>query len=455
MTQCNRKPLTFSTLFRRRVEADFNGGHLTSDAGGMLLREVDRRLGLTDRLAACIHDRRDPATVTHSIASMFRQRLFGLALGYEDQNDHQTLRHDPLLQMLAERSPDAREPLASPPTLSRLENMPGRRDFARMTAVFVETFIASHRTPPEELVLDFDATDDPLHGAQEGRFFHGYYDAYCYLPLYVFCGEALLVAYLRPSNIDASKHSRAILKLLVRRFRQVWPGVRILVRADSGFCRWRLMRWCDRHGVDYLLGLAQNARLMLLAKPLAEQASRRFEATGTKQRLFGEVAYAAETWDRRRRVLVKAEHLAEGANTRFVVTSLAGDPQDLYDRLYCARGDMENRIKEQQMDLFAGRTSCPRFLANQFRLLLASAAYVLVETLRREGLAGTEMAHAQAGTIRTRLLKVGARVCVSVRRVVLHLASGYPWQRLFRHVLERLRCLPRLRLPLPPAVGFR
>jgi len=460
MTQCSRKPLTFSSLSRRRVEADFDGGHLTSDGGALLLREVDRRLGLTDRLAACIDDRRDPFTVTHTVAAMLRQRLFGLALGYEDLNDHHTLRHDPLLQVLAERAP---EPPYGPPTLSRLENAALRRDLARMAETFVKTFIASHRSRPEELVLDFDATDDLLHGAQEGRFFHGYYDGYCYLPLYVFAGEQLLVAYLRPANIDAAKHSRAILKLLVRRFRQAWPEVRIVVRADSGFCRWRWMRWCDRHGVDYILGLAQNTRVAALAQPLADEAARRFEATAAKQRLFGEVAYAAGTWDRARRVLVKAEHLAQGPNTRFVVTSIEGDPQDLYDRLYCARGEMENRIKEQQLDLFAGRTSCHRFLANQFRLLLASAAYVLLQTLRQEGLAGTQMAHAQAGTIRTRLLKIGARLCVSVRRVVLHLASGYPWQRLFRHVLGRLRRLPRLALNKStrlfqaprPAAGFR
>ena len=467
MTQCSRTSFTFSSLSRRRVEADFDGGHLTSDGGALLLREVDRRLGLTERLAACLSDRRAPDAITHTVEAMLRQRVFGIALGYEDLNDHQTLRDDPLVKVLAERPPDPEAPLASPPTLCRLENAATRRDLARMAETFVETFIASHRQPPEEIVLDFDATDDPLHGTQEGRFFHGFYDAYCYLPLYVFCGEALLAAYLRPANINAAKHSRAILRLLVRRLREAWPDVRILVRADSGFCRWRFMRWCDRHGVDYILGLATNARLEALAQPLADEAARRVEADGVKQRLFGEVRYAAGTWDRQRRVLVKAEHLPRGPNTRFVVTSLAGDPQDLYDRLYCARGDMENRIKEQQLDLFAGRTSCHRFLANQLRVLLASAAYVLVETLRREGLAGTEMGRAQAGTIRTRLLKIGARVRVSVRRVVLHLASGYPLQDLFRRVLARLRRLPPLTLPpghrptgrtpaaARPAYGFR
>ena len=467
MTQCTAKPLAFSSLSRRRVEADFDGGHLTSDGGALLLREVDRRLGLTERLAACLTDPRDPAATTHTVAAMLRQRLFGIALGYEDLNDHQTLRDDPLMKVLAERPPESDKPLASPPTLCRLDNAALRRDLVAMTETLVETFIASHAAPPERLVLDVDATDDPLHGEQEGRFFHGYYDAYCYLPLYVFCGGQLLVPYLRPARIDAAKHSRAILKLLVRRLREVWPDVRILVRADSGFCRWRLMRWCDRHGVDYILGLAKNARLMRLAEPLAQEAADRFEATGAKQRRFAEVRYAAGTWDRERPVIVKAEYLTHGPNTRFVVTNLDGEAQDLYDRLYCARGDMENRIKEQQLDLFAGRTSCHRFLANQFRVLLASTAYILVETLRREGLAGTELARAQAGTIRTRLLKIGARVRVSVRRVVLHLASGYPLQDLFRRVLARLRHLPRLTLapghqPMSqvhpvahPACGFR
>jgi len=430
--------LAFSSLCRKQIVADFDGGWITSDGGGLLLREVDRKIGLIEALAGCITDRRDPRSITHSVASMLRQRVVGIALGYEDLNDHQTLRDDPLMKLLAGRDPSAAAPLASPPTLSRLENGVDRAALARLAEVFVETFIASHTRPPKELVLDFDATDDPLHGTQEGRFFHGYYDAYCYLPLYVFCGDQLLVAYLRPANIDASKHSRAILKLLVRRFRQVWPGVRIIVRADSGFCRWRLMRWCDRHEVGYILGLARNKRLEALAEPLAAEAARRFQATGTKQRLFGEVTYAARTWDRPRRVIIKAEYLTLGPNTRFVATNVEDEPQPLYDGRYCARGEMENRIKEQQLDLFAGRTSCHRFLANQFRLLLASAAYVLVETLRRVGLAGTELERAQAGTIRVRLLKIGARVRVSVRRVVLHLASGYPLQGLLRRVVRRL-----------------
>ena len=439
MTECNASPITFSSLGRRKVQADFRGGRLTSDAGAMLLREVDRRIGLIDAMASCIPDRRDPAKVRHGVRTMLAQRVFALAMGYEDGNDHQDLRNDPLLQLVAGRDVDPGRPLACPPTLCRLENGVGRAALASLSEVFVEQFIASHDRPPEEIVLDFDATDDPVHGEQEGRFFHGFYDHYCFLPLYVFCGDQLLVAYLRPAKIDPAKHSRGILKLLVRRLRGVWPGVRIVVRADSGFCRWRLLRWCDRRDVGYIIGLARNPVVAGLAEATLELARRRFDVTGEKQRLFGEVEYAAATWDRPRRVIVKGEHGARGANPRFVVTSLAGEPEALYDGLYCRRGDMENRIKEQQLDLFAGRTSCHGFLANGFRLLLSSAAYVLVETLRRLGLRSTELAKAQAGTIRVKLLKIGARITCSVRRVVLHLASGYPLQHLFRSVAERLR----------------
>jgi hypothetical protein len=307
-----------------------------------------------------------------------------------------------------------------------------------MSKVLVETFIASHDTPPKELVLDFDATDDEVYGNQEGRFFHGYYDHYCFLPLYVFCGDQLLVAYLRPANIDGAKHSRAILKLLVQRFRQVWPGVKIIFRGDSGFCRWRTMRWCDRNAVDYLVGLAKNKRLERLARRSMITARWQHRATGQKQRLFEEFQYAAGTWNRPRRVIAKAEHTDQGENPRFVVTSLSGDGQDLYDRIYCARGEAENRIKEQQLGLFADRTSCHDFLANQFRVLLSAAAYVLMETLRRVGLAGTELERAQVGTIRLKLLKIGGRIVRSVRRVVVHLASSFPLQSLLRTVLDRL-----------------
>ena len=452
MTECNRLPLVFSSLNRRKMVADFQGGDLTSDGGLPLLREVDRRIGLLDALSAAIRDPRDPDRIEHDQRTLLAQRILAIAAGYEDLNDHDALRTDTLLQALTDRRLKAGQkegdPLGSPPTLCRLENRITRRDLVRMAAVLVDQFVASHPAPPPEIVLDFDATNDPVHGGQEGRFFHGYYDEYCFLPLYVFAGDQLLAAYLRPSNIDGAKHSRAILKLLVTRLRQVWPQVKIVFRADSGFCRWRLMRWCDRHGVDYLVGLARNAVLERQGQGLMDEAQARYEATDEKQRLFGEFSYAADTWDRPRRVISKAEFGPQGDNPRFVVTSLAGDPQRLYDEVYCQRGEAENRIKEQQLGLFADRTSCHAFLANQFRVLLSAAAYVLVETLRREGLVGTELASAQVETIRLKLLKIGGRIVRSVRRVVVHLATPFPLQELFRTVLARLTARPAALDPL-------
>ncbi len=439
MTDCNVKPPLLASLGRKKIHADFDGGCLTSDAGAVLLRQVDRRIGLIDAINDCIPDPRNQLLVIHRQRTLLAQRIMAIAMGYEDLNDHDSLRDDPLLQLLTERAIDTEQPLASSPTLCRLENRITRESLVEIARVIVEQFIASHTTPPEELVLDFDPTDDLLHGKQENRFFHGYYDNYCYLPLYVFCGDQLLAAYLRPSNIDGAKHSRAILKLLVTRFREVWPAVKVVFRADSGFCRWRLLRWCERNNVDYIVGLARNPVLERLAEPWRQQAEAQFQETGEKQRIFGEFHYAAGTWDRPRRVITKAEQLAEGPNNRFIVSNLPGDPQTLYDKLYCQRGDMENRIKEQQLGLFADRTSCHAFLANQFRLLLSAAGYVLIETLRRVGLAGTDLARAQVTTIRLKVLKIGARITWSVRRIVLHLASGYPLKQLFLHVASRLQ----------------
>jgi len=439
MTECNRKPLVFTNVSRRKIQADFCGGTLTSDGGGLLLREVDRQIGLIDQLADCVTDPRDPAKTQHDQRTMLAQRIFGIALGYEDLNDHDELRHDPLFGVLAEKAPEADSTLASSPTLCRLENRINRKDLVRLSREFVEQFIASFDKPPTELTLDFDPTDVPLHGAQERRFFHGYYDHYCFLPLYVFCGHQLLVAYLRPSNIDASLHARAVLRLLVNRLRKAWPDVRILFRADSGFARWKLMRWCEKNRVDYVIGLARNDVLKRMVDPFMEAAEVEYEKTRQKVRNFHDIAYGAETWDRERRVIVKAERLAEGPNLRFVVTNLNEMcPHCVYDTTYVLRGDMENRIKEQQLMLFADRASCHSFLANQFRLLLSSAAYVLVETLRRTALTGTELATAQVSTIRLKLLKVAARVVVSVRRVVLHLSTAYPLQRIFRRIQYRL-----------------
>jgi hypothetical protein len=430
----------FSSLGSKKICADFNGGSLTSDAGALLLREMDKRLGLIDAIHRCVPDPRNPFFIAHPQRTMLAQRIFGIALGYEDLNDHQSLRDDPLLQIVTERGVSKENlPLASPPTLCRLENRVGRKALADIARVFVETFMASFTKPPEELILDFDATDDPVHGNQEKRFFHGYYDHYCFLPLYVFCERQLLVAYLRPADIDVAMHSSAILKLLVKRFRQVWPKVRIIFRGDSGFCRWKLMRWCDRNDVGYILGLARNAVLERLSQPWTDMSKTQFEQMQQKQRVFGELMYAANTWDRQRRVVVKAEHLAKGENTRFIVTNLAGEPQELYDTLYCRRGEAENRIKEQQWGLFADRTSCHDFVANQFRVLLSAAAYILMDALRSQALVDTELANAQVDTIRLKLLKIGARIICSIRRIVLHLAGGYPYKDIFERVLTRLR----------------
>lgn len=439
MTECNGLPLTFSSLGRRKIQANFNGGKITSDAGAVLLREVDKRIGLIDAIADCIHDNRIPGKIAHDMRTLVAQRIFGIAMGYEDLNDHNELRDDPLLQVVVERGIDQHHPLASSSTLCRLENTVSKEALSKMSAVFIDQFIASHPTAPDEIILDFDATDDAVHGKQEGRFFHGYYDHYCFLPLYVFCGQQLLVSYLRTSKIDGAKHSRAVLKLLVKRLREAWPGVHIVIRGDSGFCRWKLLRWCEKHAIGYIIGLAKNSRLKALARRQIITARWRYRRTGQKQRLFGTIDYAAGTWDVSRRVIVKAEHNDGGANPRFVVTNLDGDPQELYDQVYCQRGNMENRIKEQQLDLFADRTSCRKFMANQFRLLLSSAAYVLLESLRRLGLQGTELSNAQSGSIRLKLLKIGARITCSARRIVLHLSGGFPFKELFERILNTLR----------------
>ena len=366
--------------------------------------------------------------------SLIRQRIYGLAQGYEDLNDHDTLRHDLAWQTAVERD----QALASSPTLCRLENRADRSVAWAVHEVLIHQFVASFARPPAELILDFDATDDRVHGQQEGRFFHGYYGDYCFLPLYVFCGEQLLVSYLRPANGDAARHAWAVLKLLVHRLRQAWPQVKLIFRGDSGFCRWRLLRWCEDHGVQYVVGLAKNVRVLKLAQSLREQAQSDFQSQQVKQRHFGEVEYGAESWDKKRRVLVKAEHTAQGSNPRFVVSNLEGPAQAIYDELYCARGEMENRIKEQQLGLFADRTSCHGWWANQFRLLLSSCAYVLMERLRALALAGTELARAQAGTIRLKLLKIGAVVLRNTRRVRLLLSSSYPYQALFGQVVKVL-----------------
>lgn len=434
MTDCNTELLEFPSFDRHKIEGDFSGGDVSSDGGLMLLRQVDRRLGLCRALSQAIVDPRAPDLITHRQIDLLRQRIYGLAAGYEDLNDHDTLRKDLVWQSAIERG----EELASSPTLCRLENRADRQSAWAMSRVLVEQFIQSFKAAPTELILDFDATDDRVHGLQEGRFFHGYYGDWCFLPLYVLCGEQLLVSYLRPSNIDAAQHAWAILKLLVVRLRQEWPGVKIILRADSGFCRWKMLRWCERHGVDYIVGLRKNPRLLSLAEELNQRAESQYASAQEKQRLFGEFDYAAGTWDRERRVVAKAEHSARGGNPRFIVTSLQGEAQALYDEVYCARGEMENRIKEQQLGLFADRTSCHSWWANQFRLLLSSAAYLLMETMRRIGLCGTELGRAQVSTIRLKLVKIGTVILRNTRRIRLLFSSAYPNQELFRAVLTQL-----------------
>jgi hypothetical protein len=400
----------------------------------LLLRQADRALGLTEAVAKVLADPRRRASCEHDVLSLVRQRVYGLALGYEDLNDHQALRTDVALQTAVDRD----SVLASQSTLCRFENRADRESAWQLHRVLVEQFVASFKRAPKKLILDVDATDDAVHGKQEGRFFHGYYDHYCYLPLYVFCGDQLLVSYLRPSKIDGAKHAWAILALLVKRLRQAWPKVRIIIRGDSGFCRWRLLAWCERHNVDYIVGIAKNRRLNKRSARLQREAEQCFNALATKVRWFSEFQYAARSWDHRRRVIAKIEHTDKGANPRYLVTNLNGDPQRLYDKLYCVRGEMENRIKEQQLDLFADRTSCHRWWPNQLRLLLSSLAYTLLEAIRRLALHGTELARAYVGTIRLKLLKIGAVIVRNTRRIRFLLSSNYPHQPLFWLVAERL-----------------
>lgn len=437
-TECTDHRLSFSSVKRREVVADFLGGRLTSNAGILLLKEVDRRVGLLDAVNQAIPDPRAPQATVHQQRTMLAQRIFSIALGYEDLNDQQTMRTDAALQVAAGVSPTEEEPMASPSTLCRLENRVMRKTLVRLSKILVDQFIASRDTPPEEITLDFDATDDPVHGQQEGRFFHGYYRHYCFLPLYVFCGSQPLVAYLRPSKIDGAKHAKAITKLLVEYLRQAWPDVKIIIRGDGGFCRWKLLRWCEKHDVFYCIGACGNKVLQRHAAELMEEAQATYEETGQKVRLFGETQYGAKKWDKERRVIIKSERLEQGLNTRFVVTNLEHEPQDLYDKVYAMRGEMENRIKEQQLMLFADRTSCHDFQANQFRLLLSTFAYVLMDALRRDNLKGTELERAQCDTIRLKLLKIAARVRISVRRVWFHLSSSYPYRSLFESLSCRL-----------------
>jgi hypothetical protein len=442
-TQCSRDLFGYEVVEGRQVVAAFDGGNATSDAGGLLLGATDRALGLVARFAACFADGRAQNQIEHAVAAMVGQRVFGIALGYEDLIDHDQLRHDPVLAALAGKLTARRKdcaPLAGKSTLNRLEHAPSGasryhkigHDPAAIERLFVELFLDSHTTAARQVILDLDATDDPLHGHQEGRFFHGYYDCYCYLPLYVFCGKHLLAAKLRRSNIDASAGAVEEVARIIAQIRARWRRVEIVLRADSGFAREELMAWCEANGVDYVFGLARNERLVgAIADDLAAAATESL-ARGASARRFADFFWTTlDSWSRQRRVVAKAEHLAKGPNPRFVVTSLSAaavDAHTLYEDLYCARGEVENRIKEQQLDLFADRTSAATMRANQLRLWFASFAYVLLEALRRIGLRHTQFATATCATIRLKLLKIGAQVRTSVRRIKVAMASACPYQ---------------------------
>ena len=466
-TECNAGQLEFHALGRREVVGRFDGGRITSDGGGLVLREVDARIGLIPRLAACFVDYRNPASIEHPVRRLLAQRIYALALGYEDLNDHDVLRADSLLALLVGKSDVTGEqrvrdrdkgcPLAGSSTLNRLElSDPASAAHSRYKKVaadpqaldrlLVDLFLESYPKRPREIWLDLDATDDPLHGHQEGRFFHGYYGCYCYLPLYIFCGEHLLCARLRSANRDAADGSVEELQRIVAQIRERWPKTRIMIRGDSGFCREAIMRWCEGNRVGYLLGLARNKRLQrALGKEMAE-AQAVHERTGEPARRFRDFSYRTrKSWSRSRRVVGKAEYLAKGANPRFVVTSLPpgrAGAKRLYETLYCARGDMENRIKEQQLGLFADRTSAATLRANQLRLYFASFAYVLLYGLRRLGLKGSALARAQCTTIRLKLLKIGARLKITVRKVWLSFSESYPYAKDFAQILARLQSQP-------------
>lgn len=463
-TECQTRLFELQPLGRRDVVAEFTGGTITSDAGGVLLREVEARTGLLERFASCFDDHRNPDKVAHPVADLLKQRIFGLCLGYEDLNDHETLRRDPLLAVLVGkddptgqdrgREKDRGCPLAGKSTLNRLELSPvgadARSRYKKIVArtrdiedFFIEAFIALHPTPPEVIELDLDATDDPVHGHQLGRFFHGYYDEYCFLPLYIFCWMFPLCAKLRPANIDAAAGALKQIQRIVERLRRAWPGQKILLRGDGGFCRDNLMTWCEANDVSYLFGLSKNSRLLkVIGKPLHE-AKLAFEQTGQASRVFHDFEWSTKnSWNCSRRVIAKAEHLAKGPNPRFIVTNLPAsefDARTTYEEKYCARGEMENRLKEQQLCLFADRTSCATMRANQLRLWFSTLAYLVLAVLREHGLQGTELATARCDTLRTKLLKIGAVVTVTFRKIWLRLSSACPYQTLFERVLANLR----------------
>lgn len=466
-TECTRKYDTFQALGRREIVAEFNGGMITSDGGGLLLREIEQRTAILSRFADSFTDYRDEKRIEHSVLSLVSQRVIGLALGYEDLNDHDHLAKDQMLAIAVGKSDptgmdrkselNKGKPLAGKSTLNRLEltpadataNNPYKKVVVSPKSVdnlFVDIFLESQEDNPEQIILDVDATDDPLHGNQEGRFFHGYYKAYCYLPLYIFCGEHLLCARLRSAKNDGAAGTIEEVDRIVGRIRSVWPNTQIIVRGDSGFCREEIMVWCEDNDVDFILGLARNSRL---EKEIGEElalAHALYQCSGKASRVFKDFCYKTrDTWRWQRRVVGKAEHLCKGANPRFVVTSFTSteyEAQVLYEKMYCARGDMENRIKEQQLMLFADRTSTQKMHSNQIRLYFSSVAYVLIQALRRLGLAGTEMAKAQCDTIRLRLFKIGARIRITVRKIWISFAEGYPFRKVFDQAFDNISKIP-------------
>jgi len=463
-TECIPEQLEFQGHGFRKVVADFSGGRITSDAGGLLLREAAAGTKLLERFADCFIDNRNQGMIEHTKLELLSQRIFGIALGYEDLNDHDDLRADALLATLVgkvdptgdqrARERDKGYPLAGKSTLNRLElapaGVPQQHRYHKIMCepekvdkFFVDAFLRANPEAPDRIVLDFDATDDPLHGGQEGRFFNGYYDCYCYMPLYVFCGDHLLCARLRPSNIDGSLGSEAELERIVAQIREQWSDVQIILRGDSGFCRPDLMDWCDANGVDYVLGMSRSSRLVAKIAKQMKKAKKKFWKTQESARCYRDFRFRTlKSWSRSRRVIGKAEQLPGKENPRFVVTSLGKEDyaaQELYEDLYCARGDMENRIKEQQLWLFADRTSSATFSANHLRLWFSGVAYVLMTELRRVGLKGTKLERAQCGTIRTKLLKIGAQVSLSVRRIWVRCAGGFPYQKLFAQIHSNLR----------------
>jgi len=466
-TECTKSYRSFQALGRREIVTDFSGGTITSDGGALLLREVDQRTAILQRFAQCFTDYRKKSRIEHDVLSLVSQRVIGLALGYEDLNDHDQLARDQMLAIAVGKTDptgmdrvsekDKGKPLAGKSTLNRLKltapNATAKSPYKKIALtpelvdnLFVDVFLESYTNAPDEIILDIDATDDPLHGNQEGKFFHGYYKAYCYLPLYIFCGEQLLCARLRPANNDGAAGSIEELERIVERIRAVWPDTRVIVRGDSGFCREWLMSWCEDNDVHFIIGIGQNNRLNKEIEEELALAKALYQCSGKASRVFKDFCYKTlKSWSWQRRVIGKAEHLAKGANPRFVVTSLTAKEcgaRELYEQRYCARGDMENRIKEQQMMLFADRTSTKKLHSNQVRLYFSSIAYVLMQALRRLALVGTDMAKAQCDTIRLKLFKIGARIRITVRKVWVAYAGGYPYKRLYSQIVMNLMKIP-------------